>query len=53
MPQALYSQGNSPWYPLDWRLGGPQSRYGHAGEERNSWPLPGFKTPNIQPIVQH
>jgi len=23
-PWPLYSQGKSPWYPLDRRLGGPQ-----------------------------
>jgi len=26
-PLPLYSQGKSPWYPLDRRLSGPQSRY--------------------------
>jgi hypothetical protein len=25
--RALYSPGKSPWYPLDRRLGGPQSRF--------------------------
>jgi hypothetical protein len=25
---AALPQGNSPRYPLDWRLGGPQSRSG-------------------------
>jgi hypothetical protein len=25
MPQPLYPQGKSPWYPLDRRLCGPQS----------------------------
>jgi hypothetical protein len=34
--QPLYPQGKSPWYPLDRRLGGPQSRYGRGGEEKNS-----------------
>jgi hypothetical protein len=34
MPQPLYPQGKSPWYPLDGRLGGPQSRSGHGGEEK-------------------
>jgi hypothetical protein len=24
-PRPLYPQGKSPWYPLDRRLGGPQS----------------------------
>jgi len=31
-PQPLYPQGNSPWYPLGRRLGGPQSRSEHGGE---------------------
>jgi hypothetical protein len=26
----------SPWYPLDRRLGGHQSRSGRGGEEKNS-----------------
>jgi hypothetical protein len=36
----------SPWkeprYPLNMRLGGPQSRCGHDGEDTNSVPLPGI-----------
>jgi hypothetical protein len=36
--RPLYSQGKSPWYTLDRRLGGPQSRSGHGGEEKNSQP---------------
>jgi len=32
----LYPQGKSPWYPLDRRLGGPQSCSGQGGEEKNS-----------------
>jgi hypothetical protein len=31
-PQPLYLQGKSPWYPLDRRLGGPQSRSGRGGD---------------------
>jgi hypothetical protein len=38
-PAAL-PQGKSPWYPLDRRLGGPQSRSGRGGEEKNSQPPP-------------
>jgi hypothetical protein len=30
-PAALYPQGKDPRYPLDRRLGGPQSRSGHRG----------------------
>jgi hypothetical protein len=39
----LYPQGNNPLYPLDRRLGGPQSHSGHGGEEKNSQPSPGIK----------
>jgi hypothetical protein len=52
-PQPLYPQGKSPWYPLDRRLGGPQSQSGCGGEEKNSQPLPGLKSLIIQPIAQH
>jgi len=32
MPQLLYPQGKSLWYPLNRRLGGPQSLSGYGGE---------------------
>jgi hypothetical protein len=41
-PAAL-PQGKSPWYTLDRRLGGPQSRSGLGGEEKNSQ-LPRLRT---------
>jgi hypothetical protein len=50
-PRPLYFQGNNPWYPIDRRLGGPQSRSGQGGE-KNSQPLPGLEPQIIQPIVQ-
>jgi hypothetical protein len=53
MPQLLFSQGKSPQYPLDRRLGRPQSWSGHSGEVKNSWPSPGLKPLIMQPIVQH
>jgi hypothetical protein len=31
----LHAQGRSPWYPLDWRLDGPQSQCGQFGLEKN------------------
>jgi hypothetical protein len=34
----LHPQGRSPWYPLDRRLSGPQSRSGRGGEEKKSQP---------------
>jgi hypothetical protein len=42
-PRPLYPQGKSPWYPLDRRLGGLQSRSGRSGEEKNSQPMPGIE----------
>jgi hypothetical protein len=40
-PRSFYPQGRRPWYPLDRRLGGPQSRSGRGGKEENSQPPPG------------
>jgi hypothetical protein len=49
-PRPLYPQGKSPWYSLDRRLGGPQSRSGGGGggggEEKNSQPPTGNRTQN-------
>jgi hypothetical protein len=36
VPRPLYPRGKIAPYPLDRRLGGPQSRSGHGGEEKNS-----------------
>jgi hypothetical protein len=38
-PAAL-PPGESPWYPLDRRFGGPQNHSGRGGEEKNSQPPP-------------
>jgi hypothetical protein len=51
-PRPLYHQGKRPWYPLDRRLGGPQSRSGRGGEEKNSQPLPGLEPSIIQSVAQ-
>jgi hypothetical protein len=48
-PRPLYTQGKSPWYPLDRRLGGWSA---HGGEEKNSQPLPWLEPPIIQPVAQ-
>jgi hypothetical protein len=40
---AALPQGKSPWYPLDRRLGGHQSRSGRGGEQQNSHPPPGIE----------
>jgi hypothetical protein len=51
-PRQFYPHGKSPWYPLDGRVGGIQSRSGNGGEEKNSQPLSGFKPQIIQPVAQ-
>jgi hypothetical protein len=57
-PRSLYPQGKSLWYPLDRSLGGPQSRSGRGGEEKNSQPPPGiepqnFERPTRSPALYH
>jgi hypothetical protein len=42
-PYRFIPAGSNVWYPLDGRLGGPQSRSGR-GDEKNSQPLPGIQT---------
>jgi hypothetical protein len=54
-PLPLYSRGKSLRYPLDRRLGGPQSRSGRSGEEKILHPT---KTRNsdpsvVQPVASH
>jgi hypothetical protein len=51
-PRPLYHQGESPWYPLDRKLGETQSRSGRGGEKKNSQSLPGLDPPIIQPVAQ-
>jgi hypothetical protein len=41
-PAALPPE-KDPRYPLDRRVGGPQSRSGRGGEKKNSEPPPGIK----------
>jgi hypothetical protein len=36
MPQPLYAQGKSFWYPWNKKLSGPQNWSGYSGEEKNS-----------------
>jgi hypothetical protein len=50
-PAAL-PWGKEPWYPLDRRLGVPQSRSGRGGEEKNSQRLPGLEPPIIRLIAK-
>jgi hypothetical protein len=39
MPWLIYPQGNCPQYQLVRRLGGPQRRSRHCGEEKNLAPV--------------
>jgi hypothetical protein len=45
---VCFTPGNSSQYPLDRRLGGPQSRSGRLEEERNFDPT-GTRTPTPRP----
>jgi hypothetical protein len=51
-PRPHNPQGESSWYPLDRRLGGPQSRSGRGGEGKNSQSPPGIEAPIIRPVAQ-
>jgi hypothetical protein len=51
-PRPLYSQGKRPWYPLDRRLGRPQSRSGRGGEEKKSLTLPVLEPLIMKPVAQ-
>jgi hypothetical protein len=50
---AALPKRKSPRYPLYRRLGGPQSRSGRYGEEKNSQPLPELEPLINQPVVQN
>jgi hypothetical protein len=49
--RPLYRQGKSQWYPLDGRLGGPQSRSGHDGEEMELSKSKGTSRPGNLPLL--
>jgi hypothetical protein len=51
-PRPRYPYGKSPWYPLDKRPGGLQSRSGLGDDDKNSEPLPGLEPPIIQPVAR-
>jgi hypothetical protein len=44
-----FTQGKSPRYPLDRRLGGPHSRSGHGIEDKNPQPPPGIEPRSSSP----
>jgi hypothetical protein len=48
-PRPFYPREKSPRYPLETRLGGPQSRSGRCGEEKNLASA-GNRTPAVQPV---
>jgi hypothetical protein len=52
--RPLYPQRKSPWYPLDRRLGGFQSRSVRGGEEKIPSPRreSNPRTPIVQPVAQ-
>jgi hypothetical protein len=48
-PAALYPRGKDPRYPVDKRLGGPQSRSGRRGQKKNPLPLLGIEPRSTSP----
>jgi hypothetical protein len=51
VPRPLFQRGNSHRYPLDGRLGGPQSRSGCCGTEKNLT-FSGNRTPAVQALAR-
>jgi hypothetical protein len=49
-PGRALCPGKGPPYPLNRRLGGPQSRSGHRGYRKNPLPVPG---PVVQSVARH
>jgi hypothetical protein len=52
-PAALYPRRKDPRYPLNRRLGGPQSRSGRRGQKKSPLPLSGIDRPIVQLVVGH
>jgi hypothetical protein len=49
-PRPLQPLGKSPWYPLDRRMGRPQSRSGRSGDVwQRTWLLPSFCLTDLPP----
>jgi len=44
MSGHLHALGKNPWYPLDRRLGWPQSWSGLGGKEKKLLTLPGIES---------
>jgi hypothetical protein len=51
-PSSLTPRERDRQYPLDRRLGGPQSRSGHGGEEKNPHAVPGLEPPITLLVAQ-
>jgi hypothetical protein len=46
-----FTPGICPRYAINRRLAGPQSLFGHFGEEINLSPLPGIEPRTVQPVT--
>jgi hypothetical protein len=51
--RPLYPREKGPQYPLDRRLGGPQSWSGRGGEKKKVSAPAGNRAPLIQPVAEH
>jgi len=47
----IVKSGHLPQYSLNRRLGGPKSRSRRFGEEKTLVPLPGIRTPTVNPYT--
>jgi hypothetical protein len=50
-PWQVHPQGHTPWYPLDKRLGGLESRCGRCGEKECLLSLPGIEPRYLSGLV--
>jgi hypothetical protein len=50
-PRSLYPHGKNPRYPLDRRLGGPQSRFGRCEVRKNLLPPAANQIPVVNKIA--
>jgi hypothetical protein len=49
---AVLTPTRNPQYPLNRKLGGPQSRFGRFGEEKNLLPRAEFEPRTVQPKME-
>jgi len=51
-PPGHLTSGKQPQYPVNGRLGGPQSQSKHFGDDKNLLPLMEFEPRTVQPVLE-